>query len=438
MTEEQLERELAAMTDMPETTDPTEGDATAETPELWRAALDQARSGRGGRRIPGRRRFDLYQPLKPAQMLIIGVLALGMIGVLIVPNLGRARYSRPADARQSDSALAPSVSVGETLDGMLRPSETAAASDRGGGREFSPRSGRPGVHAANDAARPAQSLALARGSDESASADEGEGETAADAVADALAISEMQPALLPDTPLLERSADLSLSAADVDEAAARVSDLVDATIGEFVTLTRVAGAGPSRRAAVSLRVRSTRFEGVLDRIRAFGRIVELEVSSVDLSAEARSVRDQLGLAIEIERDVLARHERLETPQSFETTRTRREMTEARRAVDTLERRLRELTDRADWSTIRVLLVTAVPEAETAEDPGFGSRLGIAAREGLGSLQAFVIWATRVALVAGPIALLAGLIAWPVWRLASRFSGRPPAEPGERPRSVAER
>jgi hypothetical protein len=428
ITQTDLERELARMTDADET-----------STELWREALQRVRreDARGTRRIPGRRRM-LGAGALAAAVLVLGV----SITMLVTGGLGAPSARHTAMAQRE--AAAPSAGIAtadlaDELDGMLlaevpkrdmleRMSAFAAeaidedAAEYGSGRDFSrleqsdqARESRIRQDDTLLRDQPAPAAFAARAAEPSTKTSDEH----AEALADSAAIAETELAPMAAHPMLEKSADLKLETGDVDEALARAVALVDPALGEYVVLSRVSGEGLGRRAAVSLRVSSSRFESVLDRLRQLGEVLQIESTATDLSAQAADLNDRIALAVETERDILDRFETLDDPLASETFEARRQIRGARSEVDQLQSQLRAIESRAAWATVRVLFAAAAPDAQPETEPGFFDRLGSAATEGLSALQAVTIWLTRALIASVPVIAVLGLIAWLLWRRFSR-------------------
>lgn len=416
-----LERELARMTD-----------ADEASKELWREALQRVRreDARGTRRIPGRRRM-LGIGAVAAAVLVLGV----SITMVVTGGLGAPTARQSAMAHRESAAPSAEIATGDLadeLDGMLLAEAPESgmlnldgaadaeafgrrAADIGVDQNTFMRQ-RVGAADADDRAdSPTPAAFAARAAEPPAKASAGQSETLADS--DAVAETELAPAAA--RPMLEKSADLKLDTGDVDEALSRAAALVDPSLGEYVVLSRVSGEGLGRRAAVSLRISSSRFKSVLDRLRQLGEVVQIESTATDLSAQAADLNDRIALAVGTERDILDRFETLDDPLASETFEARRQIRGAKSEVDQLQSQLRAIESRAAWATVRVLLATAAPQVEPETEPGFFERLGSAAGEGLSALQAVTVWLTRALIASVPLIAVLGLIAWLAWRRFSR-------------------
>ncbi len=434
ITHEDLERGLTAMSE-----------PSNDTGELWREALHRVRreDARGTRQIPGRRR------VLGVSAAVAAVLALG-VSVMLVLNglgggLGEHRGSAPVRAESAGPhAAAASTDLAGELDAMLladahqrdmlQQREAFAAepidgafADRGGGRDLGRTPSTEGARAsrlrdevtmprAGSAAEQSAPLALGAPADERSADNSAE---RSDALADTADAAETELAPVAARPMLEKSADLKLEADDVDEAMTRAASLVDPALGEYVVLSRISGEGPGRRAAVSLRVSSSRFEAVIDRLRQLGEVVQIESAATDLSAQAADLNDRLALAVETERDILERFETLKGPLASETQEARRQIRGARGEVDQLRSELRSIESRTAWASVRVLFAPALPTPEPAPEPGFLDRLGASAGDGLSALQDVAVWLTRALIASAPIVAVLGLIGWLIYRRLTR-------------------
>ncbi|MEL6796515.1 MAG: DUF4349 domain-containing protein [Planctomycetota bacterium] len=418
ITERDIERELRAMTE-----------PNAETTELWRAALRASRRDqhRGTRRIPSRRRLLATSGLAAA------VIAVGMGITAIVSQF--ATTDRSTGRAVAASGIASDMlALAESLDGMLEmdiappvPAATAQVESLaqfgsgGDGRRLSFASQEPGERIRTESTPPRDApqgmLAPARIVDRQGRTGDQAADLESNAAADMAAVAETEVRAAVGPPMLECSADLSVRVDDVDAAAVQASTLVDPALGEYVVLSRIAGTGNSRRAAISLRVSSSRFDRVVDELTALGDVVEIESTTTDLSAEAEALRGELDLAVRTERDVLDRLDSLSSPLATSTFNARRQISDARRQVNSLQARLRAIESRAQWSTIRVLIVAPQP-APPADATFLGELMG-SASDGVATLKSVTIWLTAALIASLPICLLVGLVTWITVRLAAR-------------------
>lgn len=428
ITDRTIEHELRAMTE-----------PSTEPSELWRNALKQTRSApaRGTRQIPGRRR------LLATASVAAAVLAVGVGLTVLVSQLAINDRTTSPPVLQFEPGQGDRLALAEQLDTMLttessgigRASVITADESLGrgasGSRVFD-RSSRLELSSDEREAllrsestmlrdqgtglmTPAPTAARrGRGSN-------GDAPTEANAMEDMAAIAQMVPPVPVVEPMLERAADLRLSADDVDEAATVAATLVDATLGEYVVLSRITGNSEARRAALSLRVASDRFERVVESLTGLGTIIEIESTTTDLSAEAEVIRNELQLAIQTEQDVLERFEGLSSPLATSTFNARRQITDARRQVNTLESRLRAIEARAEWSVIRALIVSAEPEP--AEASTFLGEFGSSAADGLATLRSVSLWLTTTLIASLPIIAIVGLTVWLVTRYLRRSAGQ---------------
>ncbi|MEO1717124.1 MAG: DUF4349 domain-containing protein [Planctomycetota bacterium] len=419
ITERDIERELRAMTE-----------PNSETTELWRAALRASRRDqhRGTRRVPSRRRLLATSGLAAA-VIAVGMGITAIVSQVATNDRATARAVIASGIERSDM-----LALAESLDGMLEmdvaapvPAATAQAEsfvhfDSAGdgrrlGRASDDREER--IRAESTPLRDAAQgmLAPARVADRQGRTGDQTADLESNAAADMAAVAQTAVPAAVGSPMLERSADLSVRVDDVDAAAVQASTLVDPALSEYVVLSRITGTGSGRRAAVSLRVSSSRFGRVVNELTALGDVVEIESTTTDLSAEAETLRGELDLAVRTERDVLDRFETLSSPLATSTFNARRQISDARRQVNSLQARLRAIESRAQWSTVRALIVAPEP----APPPGetfLGELMG-SASDGVATLRSVTIWLTAALIASLPIILVVGLVTWITVRLAAR-------------------
>ncbi|MEL6499037.1 MAG: DUF4349 domain-containing protein [Planctomycetota bacterium] len=419
VTTSDIERELRAMTE-----------PNSETTELWRGALRASRRDqqRGTRRIPGGRRLLVTSSLAAA------IIAVGMSITAIVSQFAITDRATGRAVAASGVERGEVLALADSLDGMLHmdivspaPAATAPAESLAG---FGSAGDMQRLRLASDEREErirAESTPLrdsaqitpapARVAGRAGRAGDEAADLESNAAADVAAVAETAVPPSVGSPMLERSADLSVRVDEVDAAAAQASTLVDPALGEYIVLSRITGTGNSRRAAVSLRVSSSRFDRVVDELTALGDVVEIESTTTDLSAEAEALRGELDLAVRTERDVLDRFDNLSSPLATSTFNARRQISDARRQVNSLQARLRAIESRAQWSTIRALIVALEP----APPPGktFLGELSGSASDGVATLKSVTIWLTGALIASLPIILLVGLVTWITARLAAR-------------------
>ncbi|MEL7482728.1 MAG: DUF4349 domain-containing protein [Planctomycetota bacterium] len=428
ITDRTIEHELRAMTE-----------PSTEPSELWRDALKQTRSApaRGTRRIPGRRRL-LARTGLAAAILAVGIGLTVLVNELAIGDRAAARAIVQLGSDYGDRlALADQLNTMLTSEGSdIGRASVITADERlglgAGGSRTLDRS-RPLALASDEREKRIRSettilrdQALSSTAPTPTAARTGQGSdgdapTEADAMEDVAAIAQMAPPVRTVEPMLERAADLRLSAEDVDEAATQAALLLDSALGEYVVLSRITGNNKARRAALSLHIASDRFDRVVESLTGLGTIVEIESTTTDLSAEAEAVRDELRLAIQTEQDVLERFENLSSPLATNTFNARRQITDVRRQVNTLEARLRAIEARAQWSMVRALIVSAEPESMEAST--FLGEFGSSAVDGLATLRSVSLWLTSTLIASLPIIAIVGLTVWLVTRFLRRSVGQ---------------
>lgn len=413
MTEADLRRELEAMSD------PVDAPA-----ELWRAALAQVRAEPlRTRRFPGRRRVWRTSAVALATLAIGVILTTVLIESTSTVGIGRApgASATEGDLRALGDQLDAMLGVEQGTESRLAGADiVVGAAAASAPWEAMLRSQVSRERLERTAGRSLAATASDELSDDSSSA--GLADAAALTYAPAaerapteamVPLAAGQPPARP-APALERSADIELRVAAVDEAIVRAESLVNPNAGEFVRLARIEGEGDRRRGAVTLRVSSDRFAAVLDAVRELGRSARFEATTTDLSALIERQEAELGLLLQTERELLDRLPRAEANAPVQVYRYGQDLTGTRQGIADAENTLRLLRDRVAFATIRVL-VTVEPTPQQAE-PGFLRLAGTALEDGMREARHVLLWLVRRVVGSAPVIALLALVSWLGWHL----------------------
>ncbi len=168
---------------------------------------------------------------------------------------------------------------------------------------------------------------------------------------------------------------------------------------------------------VVARVPAASFSGALEQIRAAGeRVLQEKVTGQDvteeyLDLEAR-IRTQKALEAQF-LEIMKQARKVE-----EALNVQRELASVRTEIERLEGRRRFLDNQSSLSTITVSLTTPDPIV-TATTEGFGDSVKRAFGNSVNVAAAIILGLIQFVIVLVPVALLVGIPAWLVWRVARR-------------------
>ncbi|MBC7835720.1 MAG: DUF4349 domain-containing protein [Phycisphaerales bacterium] len=338
----------------------------AGTSDLWRSALG-ARAGT--RRSTARPRSGLLSTRIPGPLLAgCSLLLVLVIGVAMLPSLGKARSSRRLPPVMS-AVSAAEQSVAYEYEGPSEPMWKRSSIRGFEGESLQPSSGA----SVGPAADP-----------------------------------------MPQDRHVIRKASLELTAADPRTAFAKAALLVSEASGEYVEASQITGDGPALRAQLTLRIAAGRLGSVLNELRALGTVVAENSTGEDVTEQAVDIDARLRNEQRVEQELL----------ELLTSRTDaplKEILDLREHLAQIRARIEQLTAQRDRlgrlvSLATVLVIVTPADAAPPEEPShsignfFLERVGNAWSDGLRARAGSVAWLIEVA--------LSGLIVWLALLLAA--------------------
>lgn len=226
------------------------------------------------------------------------------------------------------------------------------------------------------------------------------------------------------TPAIIRTATLRLIAKDFGGARVNVEALINVASGFIDRMTVTGDASIQRQLIARLRVPGDRLSDTLSRLRGLGAVVEDTQGSddvtdqmVDLDARitnARATEKRLG-------EILQNR----TGRLSDVLEVERELARVRLDIERLDAEKTNLARRVSYATIDL---TITEERKTAESPlTLGTRIRLAALDGLENVQNTVLGLLLFALRAGPSLAFWGVLVTVCWlggRRAFRTKGSP--------------
>ena len=217
------------------------------------------------------------------------------------------------------------------------------------------------------------------------------------------------------TPAIIRTATLRLIAKDFGGARVNVEALINVASGFIDRMTVTGDASIQRQLIARLRVPGDRLSDTLARLRGLGAVVEDTQGSddvtdqmVDLDARitnARATEKRLG-------EILQNR----TGRLSDVLEVERELARVRLDIERLDAEKTNLARRVSYATIDL---TITEERKTAESPlTLGTRIRLAALDGIENVQSTVLGLLLFALRAGPSLAFWAVLAGSLW-----FAGR---------------
>jgi len=232
-----------------------------------------------------------------------------------------------------------------------------------------------------------------------------------------------------------RRATVALRVEDVQTAYTFAAAMVEETLGEYIEKASLSGSGAEQRAELTLRVRASKLDETLERLRELGEVTNLNVSGEDVTDRAVDLEARLRNETRIEAEVLELLASREDASLDEVFSVRQRLDGVRERIERLTAQRDALTRRVALATVTVTLrPQAEPPAPVVEADGAtwweGTRALFAREFGRGGDE-FVrslAWLVRVGLGGAIVWIpLAGLGAW-AWLSLRRARARAGYEP----------
>jgi hypothetical protein len=222
-----------------------------------------------------------------------------------------------------------------------------------------------------------------------------------------------------------RNAELTVELEAPAEAQRRLASVAEQHGGFVVTSeSRQEGAGRGRAEVVTveMRVPSAQFDSVINGIRGLGGSIRQEkLSGRDVTEEYIDLEARLRAQRALEAQILEIMKRAQ--RVSDALEVNAQLAQVRGEIERVEGRRRFLENQSSLSTIRVTLRPPAPLV-SAETVGFLSSVRRAFGEGVDVAAAIVVGLVRVGAALTPVALLFGVPAALIFRLARRRFWRP--------------
>jgi hypothetical protein len=190
---------------------------------------------------------------------------------------------------------------------------------------------------------------------------------------------------------------------DVDEALARVQEVVAAHDGELVKVERHRYADDDS-CVVVVRVPAARFDGAIASTRKIGEVVELVVEAEDVTEEYVDLQMRLDNQIKA-RDRFIEILRTRTGKLEDVVALQREINDTTEEIERLTGKILYLRNRAALSSIYITLRKPAEKAAPAkeEKPSMLEQVLAALRDAVAGLFGIILFLVQVAIVAVPLA-----------------------------------
>jgi hypothetical protein len=229
----------------------------------------------------------------------------------------------------------------------------------------------------------------------------------------------------PRQPSIIRTATLRLVASDFDAARTSVESIVAQAAGFIDQITVNGAPGTARTLTGSLRVPATRMPDALARLRQLGQVTEDTQGSEDVTDQLVDLDARLTNARATEQrlnDILKNR----TGKLSDVLQVEREISRVRLEIEQMDAQRVNTGRRVSYATI-TLEINEIRKAGLESGPlSLGTRLRVAAADGLEAALESIVGAVLFVLRAGPALLLwlaAGVSAWTFGRRILRLKGQ---------------
>jgi hypothetical protein len=197
---------------------------------------------------------------------------------------------------------------------------------------------------------------------------------------------------------------------------------ISESLGGFVVTselkqTETNKSKPQQSVSVIARVPSAQFGAAMERIRSLGnRVIHEKVSGQDVSEEYLDLEARLRTKKALEAQFLEIMK--QARQVSEALEVQSQLADVRTEIERLEGRRRFIENQSALSTITVTLQPPAPVI-TATSESLGDSIRRTAGESIDMAASIVVGLVRFLIVLIPIAVLAGIPAWLLWRVFRR-------------------
>lgn len=229
--------------------------------------------------------------------------------------------------------------------------------------------------------------------------------------------------------LVERKATIELEVADTRTAYVKAQALISEARGEFVQGGRLDDQNGRPRADLTLRVQAERLDQVLNELRSLGTVKDERLDAADVTDQMVDIEARLANERRIEAELLALLDKRPDDKLEDILRVRKELAAVREQIERMQASRAKLASLVTLATVTVVIAQEPEEPAAAPDEQgvwgtFVEDLGAAWREGVENLLGFVVWLTGIAVSALPLWLLAGIALVFAWRAYRRNHPRP--------------
>jgi ribosomal protein S13 len=216
-----------------------------------------------------------------------------------------------------------------------------------------------------------------------------------------------------------RNGELTLETESPADDQRRITAIAE-SLGGFVVTSELkqntTQAKTSQSVVVVARVPASQFNAALDQIRGIGSKVAEKISGQDVSEEYLDTEARIRTKKALEAQFLEIMK--QAKKVSEALEVQNELANVRTEIERLEGRRRFLENQSALSTITVNLQLPAPVVATTSS-GFGHDIKQAFGDAIDIAAAIILFLIRAVIVLAPLALIFGLPAWFIWRLARR-------------------
>jgi len=209
---------------------------------------------------------------------------------------------------------------------------------------------------------------------------------------------------LPTSPMIIRTAELSLTTQEFDKGRAQVEDILKRHHGYIGSLNVTGAASAGRTLTASLRIPSTQLDTALTELKSLGRLVsesktgqEVTAQYVDLQARLTNSRNTEKRLIDLLQN--------RTGKLSDVLEVENELARVRGEVESMEAERKNLSNQVDFATLNLTLTEDYRAQLQVVPPSTTTRLSNAAVEGYRSMVDGLMSVALFFLSAGPTLLL---------------------------------
>ncbi len=217
--------------------------------------------------------------------------------------------------------------------------------------------------------------------------------------------------------MIIRRASLAVLTKEFDAARASLENLVRAHQGYFGQLNVATPANAGRSLSATVRVPAAQLDPVLAELRKLGRVEAENQNADDVTGQYVDLTARLSNARETEKR-LVEILRERTGKVSDVLEVEQQISSVRQQIEQMDAERKTMENQVQFASIELRITEEYKQSLDTPAPSLGTRLHNAAVDGFLGAADLVIGLLLFLLNAGPtIALLAAILAWPLWRAA---------------------